>query len=171
MKHWHDWIKDITWTSENHCKQFKFKLRLYKWFTATYHHHSQTDFSDLSPSEMDWHKGKNALWSDVSKVLEITDVVSLQLKRKRIIQIVNCAKFKIQHLWWYGDVLVRMASGVTCTSVMKPLRLKVSYRFGTTCSLSRPCIFQGRLSLFLQDSEVTFCWLTTAWLQNKSAVQ
>lgn len=116
---------------------------------------------------MDWHKGKSALWSDVSKVLEITAVVSLHLKRKRIIQIVNCAKFKIQHLWWYGDVLARTASWVTRTSVKKPLRLKVSYRFGTTCSLSRPCIFQGHLCLFLQDSEVTFCWLTTAWLQNK----
>ena len=34
-----------------------------------------------------------------------------------------------QHLWWYGDVLVPMASWVTCTFVMASLMLKGTYMF------------------------------------------
>ena len=59
----------------------------------------------------------------------IMDVVSSGLKRKRTIQIVTSANFKSQHLWWYGDALVPMASWVTFTSVKASLMLKGTYRF------------------------------------------
>ena len=65
--------------------------------------------------------------------LENVDVVSSGPKRKRTIRTVMDAKFKSQHLWWYGAVLVPVAWG-TCTSVKAPLMLKGTYRFwSNTC--------------------------------------
>lgn len=64
------------------------------------------------------------------------DAESFRLKRKRSIQIVTSAKFKSQHLCWYGGVLVPMASWVRCTSVTAPLMLK-----GRTMSLSETFLF------------------------------
>ncbi len=76
------------------------------------------------------------------------DVASSGLKRKRTIQIAFSAKFKSQHLWWYGGVSVPMA-WVTCTSVKAPFMLKGTYRFWSKICC-HPC------DVFFRDIPASF---------------
>lgn len=72
------------------------------------------------------------------------------------------ATFKSQHLWWYGVVLVPLAS-VTCTSVKAPLML--------TELPSNQHRFQGRPCFFQQDNaKLHSACATTAWLRSKGVL-
>ena len=100
--------------------------------------------------------------------LENVDVVSSGPKRKRTIRTVMDAKFKSQHLWWYGAVLVPVAWG-TCTSVKAPLMLKGYIQVLEQHMLpSKQRLFHGRPCLFQQDNAKPHsACLTTAWLRSK----
>ena len=100
--------------------------------------------------------------------LENVDVVSSGPKRKRTIRTVMDAKFKSQHLWWYGAVLVPVAWG-TCTSVKAPLMLKGTYRFwSNTCCHPSNVFFMDAPAYFSKTMPNHIsARLTTAWLRSK----
>ena len=98
--------------------------------------------------------------------LEIMDVMSSGPKRKGLSRLLS---EQSQHLWWYGGVLVTMASWVTCTSVNAPLMLRCTYRFWSNmCCHGWQCLFQRRPCLFQQDNARPHsARVTTVWLRSK----
>ena len=115
-------------------------------------------------------KWKSVLWSDESTFQNVfgNDIVSSGPKRKWTIRIVISAKFKSQHLWWYGGVLTPMA-WVTCTSVKESNNAERYIHVLEQHMLpSKQRLFQGHPCLFEQhNANPHSARVTTAWLCSK----
>lgn len=86
---------------------------------------------------MDWGKAEKCAVVWPAHILEIMDIMSSRLKRKRTIQIVISAKFRSQYPWQYAPLLVPIGN---------------SHRY---ISLSRH--FKNMLQASNSNSRVKFC--------------
>lgn len=96
--------------------------------------------------------------------LKTTDIVSSGLTRKRTIQVVTSAKFKRQHLWWCGGVLVPMA-WITCTSVKATLMPKGTNRFWSNICCQPDKVFFTNIPAY--NDKQHSADVRTGWLRSK----
>lgn len=109
---------------------------------------------------MDDTEWESVLWcneSTLNSFLDIMDVVSSRLRRKRSVQIAASTRFKSWHLWWFGEVLV--SSSVTTLLILK----------GTRRTWNDKCPHPDNTFLFfslkgaLLPSQGGQCYILDAW--------
>ncbi len=101
-------------------------------------------------------------------LLEITDAMSSELKRRETFQNVIRVQFKSQHLWWYGGCISAYGMGslhVLDGTMNAERYIKVLEQH---VLLSRRRLFQGRSRVFQQDNAKPHnAAITTAWLHSR----
>lgn len=107
-------------------------------------------------------------WVHIQIVFKNHGYCVLRANKERTIQVVTSAKFKRQHLWWCGGVLVPMA-WITCTSVKLTLMPKGTNRFWSNICCQPDKVFFTNIPACndkQHSADVRTGWLSSKMLLN-----